>query len=699
QRLWAEENGFVAKEFRLTEESAHALIDLDIPFAITTAEPESSHIQVICGYDTKRGALLIQDPGTWYVGECNLAPMLETYAWCGPRAIVLVPEAKASILDMVELPETEQFDWLYQLELAARNHDRATAQQIYQQFEAWDANHRLTHWAKWSLAFQDHSLENSLDAMTSLCQLYPDSEALLLKRARLLASMGRLDGAISTLRKCIDDGEGGLASMTYLLTLLSDDCEEEITRLLADVMRQAPHSEFGLVHEAARLQRAKQYEHAYELLRLAAQLSPTDEQIIGRLSELAEQFGKQAEFLAFLKKRFDEFGHISEQPGLLFAKGLANYLQSDAAVEVLHQAIQRRPDDGRLLCEAARLIGILRTPQEGLQLLEQATTALPELEKWLTVANLAERDGRLEDSLNAYRQVVTAGGDESSYSQTIAKLTAHVEGVDAAVQYACDLADRFPDHGNALTLAADWLGYVHQHQAALEYLDKSLQLDGTYGWAWRERAIACQALGRHEEALEAANKAIEFERNVYSFQIRAKILVSLKRIDEAKSDFRDAILENVNSAFAINGWIDLCQTDKERREALQCILQQLVSQAVDDEAVQAYYFQAKWLLPADVVEESLRIVQEKSPHLLCAWTLCAELLSSQRRNQEAIDCLVSQKERFAAVPEYWSQIGQLHADTDNPAAIRAFEQAYALDPNSVDAADELIRALHDQEML
>ncbi len=62
ERCWAEENGWLAREFTVTWESAQALIDRGLPFTLTTVMPGASHLQAAIGYDSRLRTLVVRDP-------------------------------------------------------------------------------------------------------------------------------------------------------------------------------------------------------------------------------------------------------------------------------------------------------------------------------------------------------------------------------------------------------------------------------------------------------------------------------------------------------------------------------------------------------------------------------------------------------------------------------------------------------------
>ena len=57
QRRWAEQHGFVTREFRVTWEAVVALIDRRVPVLLGTLGPEMGHMQAVVGYDSLRRTL------------------------------------------------------------------------------------------------------------------------------------------------------------------------------------------------------------------------------------------------------------------------------------------------------------------------------------------------------------------------------------------------------------------------------------------------------------------------------------------------------------------------------------------------------------------------------------------------------------------------------------------------------------------
>jgi hypothetical protein len=124
ERKWAEASGYIAREFTVTWEATVALINRGVPFTLTTVEPSNAHLQAIIGYDAMRGTLLVRDPFYRSIGEFAADEALARYRATGPRGMAMVPCSRVALLDKIELPDSELYDLLYEVQTALEAHDR-----------------------------------------------------------------------------------------------------------------------------------------------------------------------------------------------------------------------------------------------------------------------------------------------------------------------------------------------------------------------------------------------------------------------------------------------------------------------------------------------------------------------------------------------------------------------------------------------
>ena len=128
ERRWIENEGWYAREFKVTWAAATALLDQGIPFILTTTEIESAHAQAVIGYDTVRGSLLMRDPSVRHHTEAPYEEFAKHYESVGPRGLLILPPEKASLVSGLELPESELYDLHFKINCALDKHDRPGAE-------------------------------------------------------------------------------------------------------------------------------------------------------------------------------------------------------------------------------------------------------------------------------------------------------------------------------------------------------------------------------------------------------------------------------------------------------------------------------------------------------------------------------------------------------------------------------------------
>ncbi|MHB1559833.1 MAG: C39 family peptidase, partial [Isosphaeraceae bacterium] len=242
QRSWAERNGYRAREFTVTWDSARALLDHGVPFTLTTVETQSAHLQAVIGYDARRGTLLIRDPTLPYEGEALGEEMLTRYRSTGPRGMAMVPAERAEVLDGIDLPEAPLYDHLHRMQMALRAHDREGAGAACDALEADAPGHRLARHARSLLAHYDADPAALLAGIAAQLELFPDDVNLRLGQLGCLRMLGRRDERLALYREHCDRPDADpLLRRQYAQELLADArAHPEAVRLARRALRARP---------------------------------------------------------------------------------------------------------------------------------------------------------------------------------------------------------------------------------------------------------------------------------------------------------------------------------------------------------------------------------------------------------------------------------------------------------------------------
>jgi tetratricopeptide (TPR) repeat protein len=316
ERRWAEEHGWLAREFTITAESARALLDRGVPFTLTVVEPDFAHLQGAIGYDSLRDTLMVRDPYQRNFGEHPTEAFLKRYQASGPRGLALVPQTKPELLAGLEWPDADLYDQLHRLERALDVHDRSQAQQVYEGMLAAAPGHRLTWHARRVLAWYDANPGETLASVEELLALFPDDAPLQLVKVGCLRELARRDERVEFLRKLCERPKCDPVFWEVYGRELSVDARAHpaAIRWLRRFLRARPANAPGYHALAGVFWAPRRFEEAVPLYRWAACLEDREELYARDYFAAARHLRQTEAALAFLRDRFRRFGAQSSQP-------------------------------------------------------------------------------------------------------------------------------------------------------------------------------------------------------------------------------------------------------------------------------------------------------------------------------------------------------------------------------------------------
>ncbi|WP_434686189.1 tetratricopeptide repeat protein [Pseudanabaena minima] len=141
---------------------------------------------------------------------------------------------------------------------------------------------------------------------------------------------------------------------------------------------------------------------------------------------------------------------------------------------------------------------------------------------------------------------------------------------DLAIQAKGDLGDKGKKRlADIYANRGDALGRLRRFSEALASADRAIEIDSQHGFAWYIRSLALLYLYRNQEALQAVDKAIEFENYAYVWHQRGDVLYEMKRYPEAIAAFDKAVQIDPQYARAMYSRGIVLEELGRDREALQ----------------------------------------------------------------------------------------------------------------------------------
>ncbi|HXG12163.1 MAG TPA: tetratricopeptide repeat protein [Gemmataceae bacterium] len=700
ERQWAEENGWLTREFTVSWDSAVALLDRGVPFTLTTVEPASAHLQAVIGYDSRRGTLLIRDPYERHCGEFIVENLLERYRSAGPRGMALVPREKAELLDGLDLPDAPLYDHFHQLQLALRAHDRDRAEQCQAALQAQAPEHRLTVLARRVLAGYDADPAGALAAAEQMLKLYPDDVLAQLTKVSCLRELGRREERLALLKQMCDKPDSDPVCWQQYAQELAADAREHVQamRLLRRAIRCRPTHASIYSFLANLLWDQRRFEEAVELYRIAACLDDKDEGL-ARSYFIASRHLRQTDTaLQFLRHRYQRLGKRSSLPARTLFWAYSQLEQAPQAFEVLEEALQLPSADGDLRLFAAEMYATCGKSGRAAELLE-AARGQTQHAAWLrTAASLASLRGDLPAALGLWRQVLEAEPLAVDAHRSVVRLLAETDSRAAALEHLRQTCERFPHHYALHQLWIEWLR--DEGAAACEPVVRRLiEAHPTDAWARRELALVLADQGRFDAAYDQLEVARRLEpAHISYYLVRARVCSLAGRPAEAKKAYREAIRLSADSELAIAELVNACDTLAERREALAFIESELERQVLFGDGLLAYREHAQYTLEPEELLGLLRRALEARPDLWHAWSAVVRQLTVMGRLDEAEELARQAAGRFPLLPRVWLDLALVCRERrDADGEKDALEHALQINPGWGIAVRQLAALYERQE--
>lgn len=694
ERKWAEQNGWVAREFRANLDDAKKLLDRGVPFTLATVEVASAHLQAIVGYDERRGTLMLRDPYLRGLGEALGEELFQHYRSTGPRGMALVPQEKAALLADLDLAEGQLYDQMHAIQYALFHHRRDDAFAVWQTMAHAEAEHRLTLYARLALAWYDEDYEQVLAQVEKLLALFPDDANLKLQKVSVLRTLARRSERVNYLKTiCEDEKSDPLFWQQYAQELGEDArAHPQVARLLHRSMRARP-LEASNYYQLANLRWAqREFVEAVALYRFAACLKDTNEQFVQAYFVASRHLRQTQEALRFLQQRFQRFGKRSGLPARTLAWAYEQTGQSSKALEVLQAGLALRAEDGDLMLYAADVGARHGNFELAAHLIEQAKGRAPRGLLLRAAAVMAIYRSELKEALRLWRQVVEAEPLALDANRNVAQLLAETEGREQAIAFLRAVTARFPHSLPLHQLLVEWLrDDAVEAEQALRHI---IVVEPTNAWARRELAYKLCQQQRYEEALEEAvlGRALEPD-NPFGQCVIGSVQAELGNFPLARQAFSEAIKLSVDTEYAIGELVINSHTSEERRAALEFIRQELMRQVTFGDGLLAYRQVACGTLDAEEILQLLEAALAARPDLWHAWSAVTHQLIDMQRLDEALRMAQQMTERFPLTPRVWIDLAYVHQVMLNePGVIEALQHARRINPAWGVATQQLTEA-------
>lgn len=683
ERDWAEKSGWFVREFRPTWEVARALLDRGCPFAVVTVETDSAHMQAVIGYDSLLETLLIRDPYHRQYREWLAPNFFEAYASHGPRAMLMIPTGKASLLDGLTLPDAALYDGYYQLRRALHQHDRPAAEEALARLRQLEEGHLLTRWAAYELAAYDGRYSEALEMICRIRQQHPEDNNWRLTELRLRERLGdqvehrKLLHATGSSRRALIE-----LQREYAEDLARDARHHNRAGLiLRSLLRRQATEPKNLRAYANLLWGRRELAEATLVYRLAACRADKTEYHWNSYFVACRHLGLAEEGLALLRNRADRWGRSSSLPARTLFDSLNALDRAEEGFAVLEEARRRLPEDGELLLFIAEAQCRHGRHDEAARLLESAKTRVGRLPWLRAAAQIGDFLGDHPTALAHWRELATLNPADTAAHSAVARLLAVTAGEAAALGHlrqACEARPRLiPLHQLLVQRLRD-----APAEEALAAVDRMLALDPADAWALREKALILRRLLRLDEALACADEAVHIAPNTPSSHgVRADVLVNLGRMTEAHAGYSTGLRLSIDADWLFDQLVGVCPDFSARRAAVSFLHQQLMAQNSLEHACLQFRATARSIVSTEELTAMLREYHAANPEIWAGWSALAAHLLETGDLEQAAQVAGTATERFPLVPRAWIDLAKVHSQTGNlPAELACIQKALAINP-------------------
>lgn len=696
QRCWAEKNGWYALEFRVTRESALALIDRGVPFALSTLEATSGHLQAVVGYDALRDCFLIRDPYLRDVREFDIDPFLERYRACGPRGLLIVPADRMELLAGVELPDAPLYDQLHALHRALAANERARAHEILESMRTEAPDHRLTLEAGGTLASYDHDYGGLMAVTERLLEQFPRNAGLCLQRLACLRQVASREERLTWLQSlCAEKDCAPVLWFEYATELADDARDHDQARRW---IRRATRTCRGFSLSASMLWARRDFEAAVELYRIAACLEDKNEGLARTYFNVCCTLRQAEVALRFLVDRFERFGALSHQPAATLFWAHCRLNQVNAAFVVLEKALKLRPDDGQMMLVAADAFARFSNYARSDSLLEAAKEKTQRTHWLRLVASVAALRSDFAVALDYWKPVLAIEPLAVDAHAAVASLLAETEGRAAARKHIEEICARFPQNFALHQLWHDWLR--EGSEAAREpLLRKLIAINPANSWCHKELAQCLSRQRRHDEALAAASHALALAPDdPNGHTTRGFIHRSADKLAEARVDFRKALTLSLETPDAIHGLMDVCSSPLDRRDAAMMIGNAMKEQNLSGSGLLAVCAALQTVFSPQDRLRLLPQVLNARPELWEAWSVVIHELLHQQQPEPALTRARDAVKRFPEVYQLKLDLAKAQQAMGHFLdQIRTLEEVLKINPTCTQAVRQLANAYHRVE--
>ncbi len=301
-----------------------------------------------------------------------------------------------------------------------------------------------------------------------------------------------------------------------------------------------------------------QYEQAFEHFTGKDALTPANTplfgEVVNRLAIIFRRTSSQTKLqtlLARTRRLIDEHNPLVE---LITIEGLREDGKRREALEIIHAAVRRFPDDRSLKLTEAITLSEMGRYSESIDLLTTLIKGRPDdgtedAGVYLLMSSVHLQNNKLKDAEDAARKAVRLNPDDVEAQIQLSSVLEKLGKNEAAEKGLRDLLRTQPDNATALNNLGYYLLERTAHsQEALKLIEQAVAIDPVNGSFLDSLGWAHYKLGNLDKARESLEKAVVYSRrSVMAHEHLGDVLQKQGRVAEAKRQWEKALEHSIEA--------------------------------------------------------------------------------------------------------------------------------------------------------
>ncbi len=638
ERLWAEQNGFYVKEFRVDKNVTKALIDAGVPFTLTTSWVGGAHLQACIGYDDIANTIVLRDPTYRHYTEYDFDHLVKEHPIEGPRGLLLIPEEEKNRLDGITFHDSLLYDEYFNLLHALDTHQFTKALEAITSMRVIKPDHPLILRGELTMAYYQTNSSEELYVTDRMVERYPSSNKLRWARLMALQRANLRDEQLHLLVEEMKRVDCATQFLVEYAILIGQDQRklDDADFIIRKALRKNITDAGSMVTYAWILEKKLDFKKAKEIRKFSSTLSDSAESYADAYFNACLKERKKEQGLNYLRERAERIGEKIPSSWQTLIEAQVRCGEESEAKALLESCLVRFSNNGDFLVFSAWKLFHWGERDRAKEIFSKAHGKISEFTRLSESASMADLSGQRFLAREYWIQAAKIKPSDVGTHRNLAHSYFEEKGTTGAIQYLENIASQHKQNSEIQSLLAEWVK-ENDPAKALQIYTLASERSPNDQWLLRERSLLLQTLKSYDEAIDTAKLALLKGPNVYyNHGILGDLYLKQGLKGEGVECLKSALRLNIDYTYAVEQLMDQAANHSEARGYLSFINSEMNTQVSNGEIVPVYYERAKTYLSEIDLSIKIKSFREQRPDLAETWYIGIEHATLLQKYDEAL---------------------------------------------------------------